>query len=141
MVVLVKQTRNSRKDIFRKDEPTFSKDKPIFPKDKPAFPKAKPTFGSFQESPIKTSTMACKTCNGTKKIKCNFCHGFGNIHTTRVSPTTTTHVPKVRTVFDSQGRATYQHYTETQVRPGKTKHINQSCGRCMGSGKVRCPNC
>ena len=123
----IKRGKNVRREFPAKDEGIFAKDET--------------TFGTYQTPKITTTMGACKTCNGTKKIKCRFCHGFGSIKTTRTGPSSTIQVPKVRTVFDAKGKATYQHYTETQVKPGKTEYINQSCGVCLGSGKVKCPNC
>jgi hypothetical protein len=131
----VKPGKNVRREIPGKDENLFVKDETFLPK-------VKKTFGSQQKTFPKTSGLTlCKTCKGTKKIKCNRCYGFGYIRTTRVGPSTTIGVAKVRTVYDSKGKPTYQHYTETQVKPGKVESINLSCGPCLGSGKVKCPNC
>ena len=123
----IKRGKNVRREFPAKDEGIFAKDET--------------TFGTYQTPKITTTMGACKTCNGTKKIKCRFCHGFGSTRTTKFGHPTTIQVSKTRPVFGANGKVSYQHYTETQTKPGKIEYINQSCGPCRGSGKVKCPDC
>ena len=132
IVIIIVRSAVRRKNVYRN----------VVEKDRNVLPEYKESFSSHQSSPLKTSNSSlCKTCNGTKKIKCRFCHGFGYIKTSRTSAPTTVQVQKSRTIFDSKGKPTYQTYYETQVKPGKIEYINQSCGPCLGSGKVSCPDC
>src|SRR4030095_3861849 len=132
VIIIIARSARRKKNVYRN----------IVRKDRNITPEEKVTFSSDRTSTLKTSnTSVCKTCKGTKKVKCKFCHGFGSTKTTRVGPSTTTSVPKTRAVFDAKGKVSYQHYFETQVKPGKTQFVNQPCGSCGGSGKVKCPNC
>jgi hypothetical protein len=131
----IKPGKNTRRDIPRKKEAISPKDEIILSKDKT-------TFSSHQKSPQKTNAAAvCKTCNDSKRIKCTLCLGFGSTRITRFVPPTTIQVPKTKTVYEAKGRATLKSYMENQFKPGKYEYINQPCGRCLGSGKVKCPDC
>lgn len=139
IVILILSSYKKRGKMVRND--ITGKDETIFSTGETRSIKYKPTL-SIQPFPKNTSIKAvCQYCRGTKKITCKFCHGIGSTKTNRFDPPTTIRIPKVRTVFDAKGRATYQHYSETQVRPGKMESINRPCGTCMGFGKVKCPHC
>ena len=132
VVIIIISSAIRRKKVYRN----------VVEKDRKVGPEYKATFGSHQTTSPKTSnTSLCKTCNGSKKIKCRYCHGFGNIKIARMSAPTTVQVPKTRITYDSKGKPTHQTYYETQVKPGKMENINQPCGPCRGSGKVNCPDC
>ncbi len=129
----------SRKRVHRE---ILRRDNPIISTDETRLTENKTTFHDHLSTTQKSgATTVCKTCKGSKIIKCKLCHGFGSFKTARQTPPTTMQVPRMRTVFDAKGRPTHQHYYETQYKPGKVEYINQPCARCMGKGKIKCPDC